>query len=111
MKDQHNRMKFRSPSIVVPHLEAMGKKIYVLQKWNYQLKNIIKIMENDKEEVAKINVEVVFDQKEIKKLYNKLLAKEEVPEERFLITYLKNTLQWVDKSSNREHQRVADTAH
>ena len=80
MHGRRDNMKFKSPSLVIPRIEEMGQQIKVLQRKNYRLKAIIKMMKKDQVEVSNIQADVVFDPKELNTLYNDLVSKNEVTE-------------------------------
>ena len=82
-----DNMQLKSPSIVIPRLEEMGKQIKVLQRKNYRLKAIVDMFEKDSVEISNIRAEVVFDPDELKTHYDNLLSKNEVTE-REIFDYL-----------------------
>lgn len=87
MQGRRDQMKFKSPSIVLPRLEEMSEQIKVLQRRNYRLEEVVKMMKKNTMEITNINEELFFDPKEIKRLYEELKSKEEVTQ-REIFDYL-----------------------
>ena len=99
---RHDQMRFKSPSIVIPHMEDLGKQITILRQKNYRLEALKKMIEDDKVEVPNLDAEVLFDPNNKKKVIANYVKRRRFRKQKFLIICSKNVLKWASKLRHRE---------
>ena len=75
-----DQLRHKSPSIVLPRLEAQSKQIKVLREKLYNMKRVVDMLRSkaNQEEVTNMDATVMFDPKELERLREELLRKETI---------------------------------
>ena len=68
IKGRRDKMTFKSPSVVFPHIKELTKQIVILRAERWRLQERVKMYEDDKIDVE-LDGETLFDPKELKRCY------------------------------------------
>lgn len=77
--------KFKSPFIIVPRLETLGKQVEALGTKEFKIAPVAKMLQEDTVEVSNIDAEALFDPKELKACYEQFLRNDEVGEKEIVL--------------------------
>ena len=80
IKGRRDKMTFKSPSVVFPHIEELTKQIVILRAERWRLQERVKMYEDDKIDVE-LDGETLFDPKELKRCYEEFTSRETITED------------------------------
>ena len=80
IKGRRDKMTFKSPSVVFPHIEELTKQIVILRAERWRLQERVKMYEDDKIDVE-LDGETLFDPKELKRCYKEFTSRETITED------------------------------
>ena len=77
-------MEFKSPTLVCAWLCNMGHHIHTLHNHNYKLKLVVQMLKADDVDVSNVDGETLFDPKELKRCYEKMMSSGEITKKKIM---------------------------
>ena len=79
---RHDQNVYRSPTLVIPKIEGLSQRIEILSKRVQRRKTFHEWMKSTEQKMPNVDADYLFDPKELDRLWNQLLEKGEVSDDK-----------------------------